>query len=350
MARGRGENRREESKEYVTIKGKIIFPDKTSEAKVLFTMRLFRDVVKKAIVLLKSGLSEAEVKRRLTKFISNAWYSSSAIKKAKTYLKQKRVKFKKPFLFSLGCKGAEKGNRNIRLIDTDRVLVKIPHADGKHEWIKCNVKFGKKHIPLIKELLAGEIAYSSTVVLSNSRYYLHITIPLDLYAKHTRRIFVKKNAKYVAGFDINPDRINMVIINGAGSIIDIQNEHFHDLIQHGYSKNKAREIRLSALSKLIDYGVSHNVKYFIFEKITNVKPNKNKKANRKIAKFAYRQLLQHAEIMVRKRGGVFKMISPAYTSIDAIPLARKLGLDRHTASAYLIALRGLFFLKNHKNT
>ena len=350
MARGRGENRREESKEYVTIKGKIIFPDKTSEAKVLFTMRLFRDVVKKAIVFLKSSLSEAEVKRRLTKFINNAWYSSSAIKKAKTYLKQKRAKLKKPLLFSLGCKGIEKGNRNIRLIDTDKVLVKIPHANGKHEWIKCNVKFGKKYIPLIKELLTGEIAYSSTVVLSNGKYYFHVTIPLNLYAKHTGKSFVKKNASYVAGFDVNPDRINMVIINEAGDIIDIRNEHFHDLIQHGYPKNKAREIRLSALSKLIDYAVNHNVKYFIFEKITNIKPDKNRKANRRIGKFAYRQLLQHAEIMVKKRDGAFKTISPAYTSIDAVPLARKFGLDRHTASAYLMAIRGLLFLKNHKNT
>ena len=35
MARGRGKNRREESKEYATIKGKIVFPDKISEAKEL---------------------------------------------------------------------------------------------------------------------------------------------------------------------------------------------------------------------------------------------------------------------------------------------------------------------------
>jgi hypothetical protein len=33
-------------------------------------------------------------------------------------------------------------------------------------------------------------------------------------------------------------------------------------------------------------------------------------------------------------------VNPAYSSIDAIGIALARGLDKHTASAYLIALRG----------
>ncbi len=66
-----------------------------------------------------------------------------------------------------------------------------------------------------------------------------------------------------------------------------------------------------------------------------------KNVNRKVARFPYRTLLRHAKTMVKKRDGVFVTVSPAYTSIDAIPLSRKLGLDVHTTSAYLLALRYL---------
>jgi len=53
----------------------------------------------------------------------------------------------------------EKGNRNIRLLDTDKVLVKIPHADGNHEWIECKVKFGRRYLELVKRVNPGKYPY-----------------------------------------------------------------------------------------------------------------------------------------------------------------------------------------------
>ncbi len=38
---------------------------------------------------------------------------------------------KKPQLYSIG-KGHEKGDRNVRVVDVDRVLIKIPRANGRH--------------------------------------------------------------------------------------------------------------------------------------------------------------------------------------------------------------------------
>ena len=120
---------------------------------------------------------------------------------------------------------------------------------------------------------------------------------------------------------------------------------------HGYSESKARDKILKSLSESINYAIYHNVKYFVFEKLNNIKAKKtrNKNANRKISRFPYRTLLIHTKTMVKKRGGVFATISPAYTSIDAIPLSKKLGLDIHTASAYLLAMRHLN-LQNSINT
>ena len=46
-------------------------------------------------------------------------------------------------------------------------------------------------------------------------------------------------------------------------------------------------------------------------------------------------------VLVPRYGGRLHFVNPAYTSVDAIPLAKKLGLDIHTTSAYLLAFRYL---------
>lgn len=127
------------------------------------------------------------------------------------------MKLKKPQLFSVGAK-AEKGNRNIRLASTDKVLIKIPHADGKHEWLEAGVKFGRKHLPIVEELIRGNHSYGATIVIREKRgrrsFYLHLHIPLELYVKHMGKCSETRIVGHFAGFDFNPDRICMVIIEG----------------------------------------------------------------------------------------------------------------------------------------
>lgn len=47
------------------------------------------------------------------------------------------------------------------------------------------------------------------------------------------------------------------------------------------------------------------------------------------------------EVLVPKVGGILIKVNPAYSSVSARIIAEDLGLDIHTASAYIIALRGL---------
>ncbi|MHC1628892.1 MAG: hypothetical protein ACXQTI_08695, partial [Candidatus Nezhaarchaeales archaeon] len=148
-----------------TIVGKLILNDEASLAKLLTTMRMFRDCVELAhILLFFKNLNESEAKRRLTKVLSNAWYASSAIKVAKLYREQAKIKLRKPLLYSVGAK-YEKGNRNIKLISTDKVLIKIPHADGKHEWIEASVRFGEKYLPLLQELISSDYSYGAGITI-----------------------------------------------------------------------------------------------------------------------------------------------------------------------------------------
>jgi len=338
--------RQSSGEEKVTVKGRLVIEDRVALAKLLYTMRLFRDAVEMAYRLMrKEGLKPDEATKRVTRFIGNAHYAYSATKKAMAFLNQERLDLKKPQLYSIG-KGCEKGNRNIRLISVDKVLIKIPHADGRHEWIEGAVKFSPRHIPIIEELIRlAEICtpYSASVILRKQRYYLHLHIPSELYVKHIAKIRVNAKAHLLASFDINPDRVCMVIMSSDGQIRDIKTKHFPEVTLAGFPRNKAKDLRLRALSELIDYACYHNVKCFIFERIRKIPKKKmmTKSASRKISKFAYAELLKHAEIMVKKRNGIFIQVNPAYTSVDAVPLSRKLGLDIHTTSAYLLAVRYL---------
>ena len=338
----RGRQGNSEEKDYLVIKGRLEFPDMVAKAKIFYTMRLFREATERSFILLKKGLKEAEIVKRITRYLNNAHYSYSALQRAKIYVNQNKLRLRKPQLYSVG-KGRERGNRNIRFTSTDRVLIKVPHANGRHEWVKCKVRFGEKHIPVVKELINAGFPYSVGVVLNGDKFYLHVSVPLEIVVRHETRLRASEKSKYIAGFDLNSDRINMVIIDENGEIIDIKNRYFPEITSHGYPKDKARDTVLKALSMLIDYAVHHNVRYFVFEKLDNIKAKKtrSKNVNRKITLFPYRTLLIHAKTMVKKRNGVFAMVSPAYASIDAAPLAKKLGLDIHTTSAYLLALRYL---------
>jgi len=331
-----------------TIVGKIEFENDTDKALLLYTMRLFRDAVEFAHNLLRKRLPKKEIVKLLTsRVLNNKWYSISAYTKAKLYDKQPYLKLRKPQLYSVGSSD-EGGNRNIKFVDPNLVKIKIPSANGRHRWILCKVEFGKKQIPIIKQVIGKKTSYGAGVSLRKSKFVLYVNVPLEIYTeKMKKNIRSNSKPKHFAGFDFNADRINMVIFDENGEIRDIKSEHFPEITSHGFRKNKARTIRQEALARLVKYAREHGVKYFVVERLEKPRTiTKNKIANRKISRLALKEYLSQMEILVRKVGGRLIRVDPAYTSIDAVPLARKLGLDRHTVSAYLIAIRGLLLLKS----
>jgi len=335
------------TEERVTVVGRLIIEDQVSLAKLINLMRMFRDSVELVHHLLfKQKLNETKVKEHIRRYLSNSWYANSCVKVAKLYKNQSKIKLRKPILYSLGVK-CEKGNRNIRLISPNKVLIKIPHANGRHEWIEGEVRFGKKYIPLIEELIKGEYSYSVGITIKlkskkedwrrvfRKRLFLYINIPINLYVKYFHKEYViTPKHEYLAGFDFNVDRVNMVIIDQSGRIRDVKNAHFPEVIN--YPREKARVIRQEAICKLVKYATTHNVKYFVIEELK--KPNK---IRGKVRKWSIREYIQQIKVLVKKVNGELIEVSPAYSSIDALGIAINLGLDIHTASAYIITLRGL---------
>jgi len=99
-------------------------------------MRKFKDAVESAHNLIRKDVDDNTIIKIVTsRILNNAHYSYSLLQRAKLYKDQPYLKLRKPQLYSVG-ESNEKGNRNVRFVSTDSVLIKIPHTDGKHEFVK----------------------------------------------------------------------------------------------------------------------------------------------------------------------------------------------------------------------
>ncbi|RLE64994.1 MAG: hypothetical protein DRJ47_06430 [Thermoprotei archaeon] len=51
----------------------------------------------------------------------------------------------------------------------------------------------------------------------------------------------------------------MAIVDKNGNLLDVKNEHFPEITSHGFPKDKAKDIRMKALTKLVSYAHHHGV-------------------------------------------------------------------------------------------
>jgi hypothetical protein len=112
-------------------------------------------------------------------------------------------------------------------------------------------------------------------------------------------------------------------------------------------------LRLNALSQALNFLSRVGVDYVIFEDLFLVKRRRftrSKSGNRKVSRFAKRQMLIHGIIKALRLGFNVVLVNPKGTtdSEDHDRIMREKGFDRHTASAYLMALKGLGMLNDIK--
>lgn len=342
--------------EYVTIVGRLIPRSPEDFMKLCLLGYRFRQAVKHGINLVLQGVPQGVAYKILARMLPSSIYGESAYKYAKLIVegaKGRKIEIRKIWIASRG--GISwRGNLNIRLVSTDRVLVR--YFDG--EWIELEARFGKKYLPLIEELiqLANQRmeSYGATITFRNGRLYLHLEVPLWLYLKYSGK---PKPTGYslVAGFDLNSDRINVVVLDREGRIVAMKTLWFPEVTSPGYPRNKARHNRLEKLSEALKWCRRIGVDYVAFEDLTKIRDRrfaKNPNANRKISRFAKRELLRHGVIKALKLCFIVILIDPKGTSISVThrQVMREKGLDRHMASAYIVAYRGLKKLKEQEPT
>jgi len=336
---------------HATVIGRLIPFSPNDFMKLARLARDFRKAVLYATRMIGKGMEANKVLRELRVMLNKA-YGDSAYKVAKAIVEgckfnrgnPRHIKIRKLFIVSEG-ETLRFGNRNVRFESTDKVKVKYPYDKS---WLLFKAQFGEDYIPLVQEVvkLAREkkLSYGTRIVFKNGRIYLHVSIPIDLYLQY----FSKGEADggLIAGFDINADRINMVIVDRYGRIRDIKTEWFPEVTSHGFPRSKARTRRLEALTKLLRYAYCHNVGIVVFENLLTIKRKKftrNPTANRKITRFAKRELMQYGILMSMKYGFKVLLIDPRGTtrSKEHDDVMKRYGLDKHIASAYMIALRGM---------
>jgi len=337
--------------DYVTIIGRVYPASSEDYMRLVRLARDFRRAVQVATRMIARGLEENSVLRELRRVLNKA-YADSAYKVAKAMVKgcvfnggnPLNIEVKKLFIISEG-ESSRLGNRNVRLEDTCLVKVKYPY-DGS--WITLRAEFGEKYLQLLRELVDSakqkKLSYTARIVFREGDIYLHLSIPIQLYLKYFKK--GEARGQLIAGFDLNSDRANLVIIDEHGEIVDVKTAWFPEVTSHGFPREKAKVLRLNALARLLEYCYRHGVGTVVFENLLSVKRKRftrSEKANRKIARFAKRQLIQHGVVMALKYGFRVLLVDPKGTtnSREHSELMKRYGLDRHTASAYLIALKGL---------
>ena len=337
--------------EYATITGRVIPASSEDYMKLTRLAWSFKGAVQVATQMIAEGVDSSDVLKELRKMLNKA-YADSAFKIAKAIVRgcvasggdPLHVEVRKLFIVS-GGESSRLGNRNVRLEDINLVKVKYPY-DGS--WIQLRAKFGEKHLPLLRELVElakqKKASYNARIVFRSGKIYLHLSVPIQLYLKH----FKKGDAygELIAGFDLNSDRVNLVIIDKYGRVVDVKTEWFPEVTSPGFPQEKARALRLRALAKLLKYCYTHGVGAVVFENLLDVRKRrftKSKTANRKISRFAKREQLRYAISMSLKYGFKVLLADPKGTTSSAEHgrFMMKHGLDRHTASAYLVALRAL---------
>jgi len=345
--------------DFAAIVGRV-FVDDEGYQRLLYITWKYKTALTKAIQMLVKGLDQKYVEKVITEDM-NQGYAKSIVDRANLIIdgaeyhgsNPLKSKIKKLFIESKGRAGGVKGNQNIKLISTEELVVSynFNNKPGRHDnWIHCEVRFGEGYLPLIEYIIKkaerGILPYTGRLLIKNRKgIRIHVSVPIHLYT-----VFFNKGTAFgsnIASFDLNSDRVNMVIVDKHGVIRDIKTEWFPEVTRPGYPKDRAWTIRLQKLGKLLSYAYHHRVGTVLFEDLDRIKrkngrkATNNRNANRKMNQFPKKKLLEHGVVMAMKYGFKVYLVNPSYTSKLAMEIKRWFGLDKHTISAYTLTLKYL---------
>jgi hypothetical protein len=242
-----------------------------------------------------------------------------------------------------------------------------------HEFHVTTIRFNglidrvvvKPTVPRSYEKLLGAITtkrveYMGRVVIDgvgarNNQLWVHgevqVTIPMDVYYEHMARH--RRNAgRLFGGVDVNADRINLAIINENGELIDHRTFWFSEASRKGFSRHSAWSIIGMRIHEMLGYAYHHGVKTLFLENpevLGRLKLMWIRNGDRKHENYNHKVMTFRSTIIekIAMKAPLYSIrvgyVSPRGTtnSTKHDELMRKYRLDRHTASAYLTALRGL---------
>jgi len=254
----------------------------------------------------------------------------------------------------------EHPGRNITLKPNHEFHVTTIRYNGTTSRVVIKPTIPRIYSELLDTILTGRVEYMGRVVIDgvgvrNNQLWLHgeihITVPLDMYYEHMSR-HRRNNGKLFGGVDVNTDRVNLAIIDEEGGLRDYKTFWFSEASRKGFSRHSAWSIIGMRIHEMLDYAYNHGVKTLFLENpevLGRLKLAWIKRGDRGHENYNHRVMVFRSSIIekIALKAPLYsievKYVNPRGTtsSTEHDELMKRYGLNRHTASAYLIALRGL---------
>ena len=366
--------------EYLTID--IPFTAKDDNAKLVWwtawlsklcAHRLLNDVKNNNVLIDFSQSSFLKyARKRCHDILSNRRYIDgiatlihSTLKSArKLGVDVKNIELKQWLLFQSEAEKEKKGNLNIRLSSIDKVeiLVFSRSKEPKKIAVKLRTPKGYKKVlkMLVEKALNKEIGYPARIIVKEYNFYsgnlhlycsLQVMIPYNLYLETMKR-YSKPIGNHIAGIDVNVDRINLAIVDKYGRLRDVKTFWFREITSRGYKRKPAWTKIHQAIRSMLDYAYHHGVSVIALENpeiIGYLRYYWIRNGDRKTKNYNYKKSIFRNKIIeaITYKAPLYSLrtiyVNPKGTthSKEHDEIMRKHGLDRHSASAYLIAERGI---------
>jgi len=271
-----------------------------------------------------------------------------------------KLELKPWLLFQSEAEPWAKGNLNIQFTDYDKVGVLVFDKNKSSVKITMEPVIPKGYARLVKALVdkahRKELGYPARVYITDYGHSLeHLYGELQVMVKYSLYLEVMKRYEKplggnIAGVDVNVDRINLVVINRNGDIVWKHTARFPRVVARGYSRRRAWSIIGGAIHSILKNAYSHGASVIAVENpeaIGYLKYYWVRNGDRKSKNYNYKVSIFRNSIIERIMwkaplyGLQVVTVNPKGTtrSEDHEYAMRKCGLDKHTASAYLIALR-----------
>jgi len=250
--------------------------------------------------------------------------------------------------------------RNITLKDDYSFHITTIGYRGEKDRIIIKPSIPKNYRLLLDRILEEKEKHTARVVVKDygvrkNKIWVHgeiqLTIPIDFYYMHMSR-YKRNYGRLYGGVDVNVDRINLAIVDRYGRLRDVKTFWFEEASRKGYPRRRARSIIGMRIHEMLRYAYHHGVKTVFLENpnvlgrlklfwINNGK-RLHRNYNWKVSIFRSR-IIEIIGMKTPLYATKTEYIGPRGTtkSKEHDEITRRYGLDRHSASAYIIALRGI---------
>ncbi len=276
------------------------------------------------------------------------------------------------------CRGdpSAKGNQGIKLLDltTCRAKLLVEHGRLSEFTFKVTLPKSRRFRYMLEELLqlcqVKKASYDARLYINSycpNRVYgvLQVTVLEHIWRKYVQRdseVITPRDAEYVLGFDVNADNIAYCLVDLDGKLVEHGAIYFTHLVTQGRCSKGARGFVIRELHKLFAEQKLYRERKFVVavenpEVLSKLKLVWIRHGERKHEHYNYwvsifRPSLAHNIVQAADEWGITCIfVNPRGTthSGEHKQIMKTFGIDRHRASAYLIAKRALEQLRQGKN-